>query len=398
MRRDNKGRPLQKGEYQYKSGRYKYSYTHPITKKRKSLYSWRLLKSDRTPAGKTKTKSLRELEEDLQKDFVFGVKDKTSVSLRHYVQAYLELAVVKPNTEKTFEGRVKALSKTGFLDQPIQGLTTIQCKTFLKSIEGAFDTKNLYKTVLGKACSLAIDDQVLISNPFSFSLRSIVKKPDQERLILSVEEEKKVLDYAKEHKKRVYPLIYFMFKTGLRVSEVAGLKIEDIFVSHDKSVRGVYVKKQLSRIVGEGLVEQPPKSKNGIRFVPINETTHECIKESIITWVNKESSDTHVFQTTRLTPHEQGTIYNHFKTIGEAVGIPNLHPHSARYTCCSRLAAKGMNPKALQKFMGHGSITITLDYYADLTDNEIVEEFKRVSTTDLPRKFPKSFIDKLKET
>lgn len=397
MRRDNRGRPLQKGEYQYESGRYKYTYTHPITKKRKSLYSWRLLPSDRVK-GKNDTKCLRQLEEELQKDFVFGVKDRTSVSLRHYVQAYLELAVVKPNTQKTFEGRVNALSKTGFLDQPIQGLTTIQCKTFLKSIEGAFDTKNLCKTVLGKACSLAVDDQVLVSNPFEFGLAEIVKKPTQERLILTVEQEEKVLEYAKKHKKRAYPMIYFMFKTGLRVSEVAGLKIEDVFVSHDKSVRGVYVKRQLSRIVGEGLVEQPPKSKNGIRFVPIDEATHECIKESIMTWVNKESSDTHVFQTTRLTPVEQGTIYYYFKSIGEAVGIPELHPHAARYTCCSRLAAKGMNPKGLQKFMGHGSITITLDYYTDLTNNEIVEEFKRVSTTELPQNFPKSFTDKLKET
>ena len=53
-RKDSKGRSLREGEQQRKDGRYMYTYTDPSdTKKKKHhVYSWKLERNDKTPAGK----------------------------------------------------------------------------------------------------------------------------------------------------------------------------------------------------------------------------------------------------------------------------------------------------------------------------------------------------------
>ena len=52
-RKDNKGRVLNDGEIQRSDGRYCYQYTDAFGK-RKSVYSWRLTPSDKTPKRKKK--------------------------------------------------------------------------------------------------------------------------------------------------------------------------------------------------------------------------------------------------------------------------------------------------------------------------------------------------------
>ena len=43
------------------------------------------------------------------------------------------------------------------------------------------------------------------------------------------------------------------------------------------------------------------------------------------------------------------------------------YPHAIRHTFCSRCYEKGIDVKVTQKWMGHSSITITLDYYTHLS-------------------------------
>ena len=59
--RDSKGRALRSGESQRENGQYMYRYTD-CDGNRRTVYSWRLVASDRTPAGKKDSEALRELE------------------------------------------------------------------------------------------------------------------------------------------------------------------------------------------------------------------------------------------------------------------------------------------------------------------------------------------------
>ena len=62
-RTDNKGRILRDNEHQRKDGKYEYKYF--AGGQRKTVYSWRLVPSDRTPKGKRDDLSLREKEKEI---------------------------------------------------------------------------------------------------------------------------------------------------------------------------------------------------------------------------------------------------------------------------------------------------------------------------------------------
>ena len=63
-RRDNKNRILRTGESQRKDGRYAYKYTDTFGKPQ-FAYSWKLVPTDKTPAGKREDISLREKEKEI---------------------------------------------------------------------------------------------------------------------------------------------------------------------------------------------------------------------------------------------------------------------------------------------------------------------------------------------
>ncbi|KPI53692.1 hypothetical protein IM33_10255 [Clostridioides difficile] len=50
------------------------------------------------------------------------------------------------------------------------------------------------------------------------------------------------------------------------------------------------------------------------------------------------------------------------------VALPHITPHTLRYTFCTRLAQRNMNPKNLQHIMGHSNIAITLNLYAHVSE------------------------------
>ena len=72
VRRDNKGRILRTGESQRADGRYLYKCTNALGEP-VSLYSWKLVPTDKIPKGKRKDISLREKIEQLQKDLNDGI-------------------------------------------------------------------------------------------------------------------------------------------------------------------------------------------------------------------------------------------------------------------------------------------------------------------------------------
>jgi integrase len=49
-----------------------------------------------------------------------------------------------------------------------------------------------------------------------------------------------------------------------------------------------------------------------------------------------------------------------------------------RHTFCANLANAGMNPKALQYFMGHSNISMMLNYYAHATFASAEAEMERL--------------------
>ena len=71
-RRDNKGRLLRQGELQRSDGKYEYRY-YDEKGERKSVYSWKLVDTDRIPSGKRCNESLRPMEKRIRRDLEDGI-------------------------------------------------------------------------------------------------------------------------------------------------------------------------------------------------------------------------------------------------------------------------------------------------------------------------------------
>ena len=83
-RRDSKGRILRTGESQRKDGRYAYKYINALGEP-KFEYAWKLVPTDKTPAGKRDDISLREKEQAIQKDLNDGI-DTVGKKMMYMVQ------------------------------------------------------------------------------------------------------------------------------------------------------------------------------------------------------------------------------------------------------------------------------------------------------------------------
>lgn len=99
-RRDNKNRILRNGESQRKDGRYAFKYVD-ANGQVQFVYSWKLEKTDKTPAGKRDDISLREKEKMIQRDLYDGiVPNGGEMTVLRLVEKYvLQKTGVRHNTE-----------------------------------------------------------------------------------------------------------------------------------------------------------------------------------------------------------------------------------------------------------------------------------------------------------
>ena len=89
--RDKKGRILRQGERQREDGRYEYRYKD-MQGNTRSIYSWKLVETDKAPAGKKSETSLREMEKKVLRDLEDGVNTYTGArtTLNSFFDTYIE--------------------------------------------------------------------------------------------------------------------------------------------------------------------------------------------------------------------------------------------------------------------------------------------------------------------
>jgi integrase len=143
---------------------------------------------------------------------------------------------------------------------------------------------------------------------------------------------------------------------GLRRGELMGLRFEDINLD-----RGVLrVERSWDPRAG---VFTEPKSRAGRRTVPIA----QALREHLIAHRLRAGRTTGlVFGRDAETPFHDSTILRRAREPWKAAGLDPIGLHECRHTFASLMIAAGVNAKALSAYMGHSSITITLDRYGHL--------------------------------
>ena len=389
-RRDNKGRVLQHGESQDASGRYCYRYVDALGK-RKAVYSWRLTQSDTVPAGKAHDISLREKEKKIQKELLRGIsaEDMTVCDL---VDRYLATKTgVRHSTRAGYKTVRNILEKEPFGHKKIDKVRISDAKLFLISLQEngrGYSSVHTIRGVLRPAFQMAVDDEMLLRNPFEFELATVLVNDSVRREALSRADERKFLQFIKEdsHYSRYYDGMFILFKTGLRISEFCGLTIKDI----DFENGILNVDHQLQRTSKMEYIIETTKTSSGIRRIPMTDEVAEAFRRIIANrpkvkvepviggytgflYMDKNQMPMvalHWEKYFQLSVRKYNKIYR--------VQLPKITPHICRHTYCSNMAKSGMNPKTLQYLMGHSDIGVTMNTYTHVKEDDAKEELEKM--------------------
>ena len=179
-RRDNRNRILYRGESQRKDGRYTYKYVDALGET-KYVYAWKLLPTDKTPAGKREDLSLREKERIIQRDLFDGIDTKGSKMT--LCQLYAKKNAQRPNVKKsTQQGRkylMEVLEQDKLGARSIDSIKPSDAKEWavrMKENGFSYKTINNYKRSLKASFHMAIEDDYVRKNPFNFQLSEVIER------------------------------------------------------------------------------------------------------------------------------------------------------------------------------------------------------------------------------
>lgn len=395
-RRDSKNRILRNGESQRKDGRYAYKYIddngQPCF-----LYSWKLEKTDKLPAGKREDLSLREKVKLLQKDLDDDIVPRGGeMTVYQLTKKYLSQKTgVKHNTEANYNFVLNIIKKEKFGSYRIDKVKLSDAKAWLIKLQKdgrGYSSIHSIRGVVRPAFQMAVDDDLIRKNPFEFMLATVVVNDSVTREAITRKQEREFLEFVKNdrHFSKYYDGIYILFKTGLRISEFTGLTLADI----DLKNRTIDINHQLQRKRNMEYTIEDTKTSSGTRVLPMTDDVYECFKRIIdkrkkpkvepmvqgragFLYLDKNGMPMVAMHWEKSFQH----ICEKYNSIYK-VQMPKVTPHVCRHTYCSNMARSGMNPKTLQYLMGHSDIGVTLNTYTHLGYEDAREELKRVSGND----------------
>lgn len=122
----------------------------------------------------------------------------------------------------------------------------------------------------------AIQDDCVRKNPFDFQLNTVLEDDTEPKVPLTPTQEKAFLSFAQNDKtyQKYYDELVILLGTGLRISELCGLTDDDL----DFENRIINVDHQLLKDTEIGYYIETPKTKSGIRQIPMSEDVYEAFK------------------------------------------------------------------------------------------------------------------------
>lgn len=166
------------------------------------------------------------------------------------------------------------------------------------------------------------------------------------------------LHHCKPIMMRDLVMFELLYSSGLRVSELVSLKIED-----------VNLEAGFLRVLGKGSKE---------RVVPMNMRAAEKLKQYISQLrpkILKKKESSYLFVTGQGKPMSRQRFWQTIKTLGKKVGI-DLSPHIVRHSFATHLLEGGADLRSVQKMLGHSDISTT-QIYTKVTTERLRKAFTK---------------------
>ena len=144
-------------------------------------------------------------------------------------------------------------------------------------------------------------------------------------------------------------LIEFLYSTGVRVSELVSLNVDDINLSKQELI-----------VYGKGSKERKTYLTDSAKFYLERYLKSRCLDGKTIDDLKQEP----LFVTLDL-PHNRLTkagVQYMLRQLGKQSGVKNVHPHRFRRTIATDLLAREMPIEQVKEFLGHEKLDTTMIY------------------------------------
>lgn len=391
-RKDPKGRVLRRGEgYRPDKDLYIYQYMDPLGQQH-TLYAKTLVE-------------LRRKEDEVTRDRLDNIRTYVAgrTTLNYAYDRYIALKYdLKPTTKANYNYMYDHFVRDTIGKRLLKDIKYSDIKYYYYQLMNEWGVKPItvdnVHTVLHPVFQMGVRDGIIRINPASGVMTEIKKSwlwDKGTRHALTVDQTTAFMDYTENHPQFNHWLTLFavFFGTGMRVSEVCGLRWEDV----DFEKREISVNHNLvySRWDGDGGKETfhitTPKTAKGTRIIPMMDEVYEALqaeyahqKETGFCTAEVDGMKGFIFRNRFEGVLHQGPInkaikrvytsYNDEELLNAAKAkrkpllIPHFSCHHMRHTFCTRLCERETNIKAIQEIMGHADVQTTLNIYAEATD------------------------------
>jgi len=222
-----------------------------------------------------------------------------------------------------------------------------------KSISRYISTLKSFFKFLESENIIESDPSELISSPKVTKILPVVLTVNEIENILSKP------DITKNLEIRDKAILETMYASGLRVSEVINLTIENVFFDDG-----------ILRVFGKGSKE---------RLVPIGSSALKYVKlylDNVREKINKNKSGSILFLNARGGKLSRMAIWNIVSKYSNLANITKkIHPHTLRHSFATHLLEGGADIRIIQEMLGHTDISTT-QIYTHIEKDYLIEVHK----------------------
>ena len=311
---------------------------------------------------------------------------------------------LSPNTRRNYHERYKINVQPIIGSMRLSDVKPMHCKIILNRMESVYAGSTIRQTyiAMGTMFRSAVNNKMIFEHPMDGVRYTKPVRAVDDIKFLTVEEQKTFMEAAKRsHNYRQYALL---LETGLRTGELIGLTWDAI----DWKKRTLTVNKTLEYRHKQGHWRAgPPKTATSYRTIPLTNRAYEILKEcyserktrkesdalsQILTYIDRRTGETKymimkdlVFINYRTGEPAKNSSYDtHLYKLCAEAGIKRFCMHALRHTYATRAIESGMQPKVLQKLLGHKSIKTTMDRYVHVTDDSMTSAIHQFESAQIP--------------
>lgn len=252
------------------------------------------------------------------------------------------------------------IEKTPLGKADIRGIQPEDVQRFWDGLEIGNGALRNVQQLLSKGFNRAVRGGLIDVSPLR---RTDIRRPTKRQrahvVPLTVAQIERLADAASTRRTRLAVLL--MAYTGLRAGEVGGLRVQDVVAERGQ----LRLRQQVVRTHSKKFITDL-KTEAARRTVPV--------PPSLIAELRAFYEEEPPAADGRIFGGPNGELWAHsainaaVKKAAARAGLPGVHSHMLRHTAVSLLIDDGANPKAIQAFVGHSNIQMTLGVYGHLFD------------------------------